>query len=469
MFYQRLKESSFIRKLISKKYFFYIIKEMAYEPKHCTKCNKTISYKNWSHHIKTRKHGSINSSPGAAATKHCDKCNKTITHRNWSHHIKTSAHNGKTTVKGLRAHAKEINLKGFTKLNKQKLQSSLDKATLNQYDENVLKMKSKKDLLKLTQDLTARMKKSEIIDAILKQQDAKSREDFSKSFSDEFEFESRERKTEHSIIEVQTALENRLKTYLITNKKGILDINHFLEDVQGSVINKIRSAGMDLKVNLVLLADFKKGIGKQAEYLEKNFKTQNEVILNATDLGEYFNRASGKIMREMESFEARGSNWALRRIKSLELRLNKYIPLRGASYMELPDVIRKKRAIINVKNSDNKCFLWSILSALHPAHYNVEKQSSYTKFQHEFDEALKGLEFPLRLCDIPKFERKSGISVNVFAYDEEQKCVHPLMITKHKTNKHVNLFYTQDEKNSHYCWIKNMSALIQSQMSKDTK
>ena len=459
---------------------------MEYKSKNCKYCNKDISYKNWSHHVKTKKHtelsGSINSSLGATAkprvysNKHCDKCNKDISYKNWSHHIKTNKHKSlapsekKTTIMSLRARAKEMNLNGISKMNKQELQSYLIK--IEQISETTLNKMNKAELLIAAKEYKVKvnvgMKKSKIIDAILRPQMNKFKKNVTQdlSFSDELFEPSRERKTEHSISEVETALQSRLKTYKIVNKKGILDIERFLEDVRELVVEKISASDMDLKVNLVLLADFKKGLGKNAEHLEKNFKTENEIVLKTTDVGEYFSKASGKIQREMEEFYARGSNWALRRIKSLEVRLNRYIPLRGASYMELPDYIRKKRAIINVKNQDNKCFLWAILSALHPAHDNAERVTNYTKYQHEFDGALEGLEFPIRLVDIPKFEKRSGVSINVFAYDDEKKCVHPLQITKNKTARHVNLFYTKDKTNSHFCWIKNMSALVRSQMTK---
>ena len=44
----------------------------------------------------------------------------------------------------------------------------------------------------------------------------------------------------------------------------------------------------------------------------------------------------------------------------------KYNPLRGAQYIVLPKKISDKKAIINIQNEDNKCFLWAIHGALHP-------------------------------------------------------------------------------------------------------
>jgi hypothetical protein len=59
----------------------------------------------------------------------------------------------------------------------------------------------------------------------------------------------------------------------------------------------------------------------------------------------------------METFEIRGSQWVLSRIVKVELKINKYNPLRGNSYIPLPKILANKKAIINIKNNDNKCFL----------------------------------------------------------------------------------------------------------------
>lgn len=74
----------------------------------------------------------------------------------------------------------------------------------------------------------------------------------------------------------------------------------------------------------------------------------------------------------MEDFELRGSGWNLDEIRLLQLRINKYELSTGVTYRDLPEIIKKKRSIINVKYKDKKCFMWSVLSAIHP----VEKRSS---------------------------------------------------------------------------------------------
>ena len=121
-----------------------------------------------------------------------------------------------------------------------------------------------------------------------------------------------------------------------------------------------------LKVNFQFLCDYEKGQDEALIEMEKNFKTENEVILETTDLVTYYRSVIQKLLTEMAVFVPKGSGWTLGRIKSIEVRINKYNPPRGSSYIDLPKKIKAKKAVINVQNKDNKCFMWAILSALHP-------------------------------------------------------------------------------------------------------
>eukprot|EP01043_Picozoa_sp_COSAG02_P047182 COSAG02_NODE_4495_length_5293_cov_112.986138_1_plen_64_part_00 len=50
--------------------------------------------------------------------------------------------------------------------------------------------------------------------------------------------------------------------------------------------------------------------------------------------------------------ETHGSGWVFERVSTLEVHMAKYKPLKGSSYLELPKPLALKKAIVNVKNSD---------------------------------------------------------------------------------------------------------------------
>jgi hypothetical protein len=45
-----------------------------------------------------------------------------------------------------------------------------------------------------------------------------------------------------------------------------------------------------------------------------------------------------------------------KKVESLTVHIDKNIPLRGSSYKVLPKFLQDKKAVINVKNTDNECF-----------------------------------------------------------------------------------------------------------------
>ena len=90
-----------------------------------------------------------------------------------------------------------------------------------------------------------------------------------------------------------------------------------------------------------------------------------------------------------------GSGWKFEYVKSFYIYIHKYSPISGSSYVELPDEIR--RYCINVKNNDNECFKWAILSKEHNTGKLKELQKSSN--QYEFN-------YPMLIKDIPRFERK---------------------------------------------------------------
>ena len=106
---------------------------------------------------------------------------------------------------------------------------------------------------------------------------------------------------------------------------------------------------------------------------EANFKSKTEIILEATDVGEIYSNAVDKIKESMASYQMRGSNWRFRAVLKLDIDTVEYKPLKGNSYIPLPEYLANKKAIINPKNNDDECFKWCITRAMYPTAKNPQK------------------------------------------------------------------------------------------------
>ena len=160
-------------------------------------------------------------------------------------------------------------------------------------------------------------------------------------------------------------------------------------------------------------------------------------------------------------YQRQGSNWTVDKVVDLTIHMARYRPLKGSSYLPLPIRLRSKHAIINVKNKDNKCFMWSVLAALYPTNRNEERIVKYKDHINSIN--LEGIDFPVKMTDIPKFEKQNKIEINVFGY--EKGGVFSIHTTKQPYDKHVDLLTISDGKKSHYCWIKDLNRLLGDQHS----
>ena len=71
---------------------------------------------------------------------------------------------------------------------------------------------------------------------------------------------------------------------------------------------------------------------------------------------------------------------------------------------------KNSQSVINIKNDDKFCFLWCIQAYLFPVEDNkTSKYAMYLPFLR-----TEGLEFPMKVKDIPKFENFNILNVNVF-------------------------------------------------------
>ena len=160
------------------------------------------------------------------------------------------------------------------------------------------------------------------------------------------------------------------------------------------------------------------------------FNSAMEIIYEATDLHEVYERIKTKILESFSTYLKNGSGWVLKKVVRLDITLSKFKPMKGSSHIPLPKKMRNKSAIINMKNEDDQCFKWAATRALNPVKKNPGR---ITKELREQAEKLnwEGIEFPTPCSEkyFRKFGKNNNVSVLIFGYDEDEKVI-PLYIPK---------------------------------------
>ena len=136
-------------------------------------------------------------------------------------------------------------------------------------------------------------------------------------------------------------------------------------------------------------------------------RSDNEEIRSGNETNEIINGLRKSFLSNYQNEEKilrNGSNFVFESVDLLSYHIHKTSLKRGKSYIKSPEWILNKRAIINPKNKDNKCFQYSITAALN--HQNIEnhpERISNTKpfiDQHNWE----GIDFLAGIKDWKKFE-----------------------------------------------------------------
>lgn len=184
------------------------------------------------------------------------------------------------------------------------------------------------------------------------------------------------------------------------------------------------------------------------------FPANLATCLGPNDIEPLIDNAIMQIFNQSENFEQSGSSNVIDCIRQLDIHVTKYEPVSGSTFVPLPDSLRLKRALINPQNTeDNQCFKWCILAALHPPRSHPERVAHYKQYEHEL--SFDGIDFPVCLDDVVRFEALNQISVNVYGHQDEKLV--PLFLSRLDLGlAKVNLLLYS----GHYCLIKSMDRLL---------
>lgn len=159
-----------------------------------------------------------------------------------------------------------------------------------------------------------------------------------------------------------------------------------------------------------------------------------------------------------------GSGWVFNWIENFTVTIIEFKPLRGGAYKKLPESLGGKGghhpAIMNPKNlKDDLCFKYCYLAYVKGVKKNAERVYQYQKYFNEVND--KGLEYPIKRTDIPKFEKLNNCHINVYRYDDKNG-VFPFYINETNPHNAINMLLIGDlEKGEkgHYVLIKDFNKL----------
>ena len=235
------------------------------------------------------------------------------------------------------------------------------------------------------------------------------------------------------------------KTYI---KLRVNPTNH-LEEQINDLLNK--NYFPRYKFQLSYLAKFSKIVSGEEIVFHKWVKS--DFNYNHTQIAFGTNpNIHNILMQKLDDEQLEGSGFVLNGIVNVILEIYKVNDIQASSWVELPEKYKNNKSIINIKNDDQFCFLWCILAHLFPVEHHKNRTSNYSMHTNKL--ILNGLEVPMKIKDIPKFENLNNLNVNVF--ELTKTVLTPIHINTNYDQPQIDLLLYQN----HYCLITKLHCLI---------
>ena len=116
-----------------------------------------------------------------------------------------------------------------------------------------------------------------------------------------------------------------------------------------------------------------------------------------------------------------------------------------------------EKELINIKNNDQKCFLWCYVRHINPVKIHPERiTQNDKKLANDLNYDRVG--FPVREKYFSNIEIKNIICINVFCY--ENRVVFSIYLSNQKLESLMDLLLVTNENKSHYIYIKDFDRFM---------
>ena len=227
------------------------------------------------------------------------------------------------------------------------------------------------------------------------------------------------------------------------------------------LINDIKNTGNEWKIQINMGVNFVSSnyTGEIRTFYVNSF---NEEIRSGNETDEIITKFLKSFLNNYQKEEKvlrNGSNFVFESVDSLTYHIHKINLKRGRSYKKSPEWILNKRATINPKSKDNKCFQYAITAAL--SHQKIENHPERISYIKPFIDQYnwKAIDFAARIKDWKKFEQNNTtIVLNIIYVPLNTKTLNLAYKSKYnrkRENQVVLLMITNGEK-WHYIALKSV-------------
>ena len=192
-----------------------------------------------------------------------------------------------------------------------------------------------------------------------------------------------------------------------------MDVPTFFSKIRASIGNVLRKETSQRSIRCQTTTWLR--FIKDNEYVDQAFNSRMTPVYMLSEMDTIVQEMVSHMAQQVDNPRLRDSKFTFDRILYMDINIHRLNLTRGASYIKLPDWLSKKKAIINPKSLDNKCFKWAVIAGLRWEEIgaNPERISKLRRYENEFD--WNEIAYPVSTKNISKFETRNRIGVNLLA------------------------------------------------------
>ena len=139
--------------------------------------------------------------------------------------------------------------------------------------------------------------------------------------------------------------------------------------------------------------------------IEMPFNSLKTEFFDASDINDLIERMLAYIKAQTENPKFPESGFTLDKIMHVHINFHKLALTRGGSYIALPKWIKSKKAVTNPQNKNEESFKWATIAGIHHEEIKKDHQCISRLRPYENQYNWEGLEFPVSIKNIDKFEK----------------------------------------------------------------
>ncbi len=260
------------------------------------------------------------------------------------------------------------------------------------------------------------------------------------------------------LTEKQAAHQDYLTTITLVPKKPSGHLANTLIDLADPItahLITLLKRHRGLKVFLILDVEYESITDANIQVAD-HLHTHFTPVFSEIEIPQLLETLNQELILKNENFIQLKSGLVLKNISKITMSVAVHQPLAGSQFQNLPPFLQNKKCIINVKNTDNRCFGYAILAQLEPNKHHMNNPASY-KAQFFAKHHLDLIQYPVQPADIPAIEGNLPFAINVFSFNDDLgRSRFPIYVSPKANTPMIDLLYWDE----HYALITDFNRFM---------